>query len=194
MSFMPLPDLILALSVLLLTPGPTNTLMALAGAERGVRGASGLIAVEVCAYLCVAVPLAVAGAGMMAAAPGLVPLVTAAAAAWVLWLAIRMWRSPLPRQTTTLTVTPRRVFLTTLLNPKALIIGIGLLPGPALPLRVAVFAGLICGAALSWISLGALLACRGDAPVSGLSPLLRRSAAVWLGLLSAALAWRAVLA
>ena len=168
---MPLPDLILALSVLLLTPGPTNTLMALAGAERGARAAAGLIPVELCAYLCVVVPLASAGAGLMAALPGLLPVVTAGA-----------------------TVTARRVFVTTLLNPKALIIGLVLLPGPSLPLRAAVFAGLVCCAALAWISLGAVLARRGNSALSGLSPLVRRSAAVWLGLLSAALAFRAVFA
>ena len=92
---MPFPDLIIALTVLLLTPGPTNTLMALAGAERGVRAAAGVIPAELGAYLCVVVPLAVAGAGLMSAVPGLLPLVTAAAAAWVLWLAIRMWRCPM---------------------------------------------------------------------------------------------------
>jgi len=191
---MPLPDLIIALMVLLLTPGPTNTLMALAGAERGVRGASGLIAVETCAYLCVVVPLALAGSAVLAAVPGLLPAVTAAAAAWVLWLAIRLWRSPLAAQDASATVTPRRVFLTTLLNPKALVIGLVLMPGPDLPMRIAVFAGLVCGAATAWIGLGALLVRRGDAAVTGLPPLLRRSAALWLGLLSAALALRAVLA
>ena len=60
-------------------------------------------------------------------------------------------------------------------------------------MRIAVFAGLICGAATAWISLGALLVRRGDAAVTGLPPLLRRGAALWLGLLSAALALRAVL-
>lgn len=191
---MPLPDLIIALMVLLLTPGPTNTLMALAGAERGVRGASGLIAVETCAYLCVVVPLALAGSAVLAAVPGLLPAVTAAAAAWVLWLAIRMWRSPLAAQDASAMVTPRRVFLTTLLNPKALVIGLVLVPGPDQPVRIAVFAGLVCGAATVWIGLGALLVRRGDAAVTGLPPLLRRSAALWLGLLSAALALRAFLA
>jgi len=191
---MPLPDLIMALAVLLLTPGPTNTLMALAGAERGVRAAAGVIPAELGAYLCVVVPLAVAGAGLMSAVPGLLPLVTAAAAAWVLWLAIRMWRCPIPQQDAPATVTPLRVFLTTLLNPKALVIGLVLLPGPLLPLRIAVFSALVCCAALAWISLGAGLARRGSSPLSGLSPLLRRSAALWLGLLSAALAFRAAFA
>lgn len=191
---MPIPDLIIALSVLLLTPGPTNTLMALAGAERGARAAAGFIPAELGAYLCVVVPLALAGAGVMAAVPGLLPVVTAAAAGWVLWLAIRMWRCPVPQQHASATVTPPRVFLTTLLNPKALIIGLVLLPGPSLPLRTAVFSVLVCGAALAWITLGAVLARRGSSPVSGLTPLVRRSAAVWLGLLSAALAFRAVFA
>ncbi len=190
---MPLPDLVIALTVLLLTPGPTNTLMALAGAERGARGASGLIAIETCAYLCVAVPLALAGSGVMVAVPGLLPVVTAAAAAWVLWLAIGMWRSPLAARVGSAAVTPRRIFLTTLLNPKALIIGLVLLPGPDLPLRIAIFATLVCGAAFAWIHLGTLLVRRGDTPVTGLPPLLRRSAALWLGLLSAGLALRAVL-
>ena len=191
---MPFPDLIMALAVLLLTPGPTNTLMALAGAERGARAAAGFIPAELGAYLCVVVPLAVAGAGLMGAVPGLLPLVTAAAAAWVFWLAIRMWRCPIPQQDAPATVTPLRVFLTTLLNPKALIIGLVLLPGPSLPLRIAVFAALVCCAALAWISLGAALSRRGSSPVSGLSPVLRRGAALWLGLLSAALAFRAAFA
>ena len=191
---MPIPDLIIALTVLLLTPGPTNTLMALAGAERGLGHAAGLIPLELAAYLCVAVPLAVAGAGLLTAVPGLLAAVTAVAAGWVLWLAIRMWRCPVAQQDGPATVTPFRVFLTTLLNPKALIIGLVLLPGPSLPLRTAVFAALVCGAALTWIGLGAALARRGASPVTGVSPLWRRSAAVWLGLLSAALAFRAVFA
>ena len=139
---MPLPDLIIALTVLLLSPGPTNTLMALAGAERGARNAAGLIPLELCAYLCVTVPLALAGAGLMTALPGVLPVVTAVAAVWVLWLAIRMWRCPAAQQDGPATVTPFRVFFTTLLNPKALIIGLVLLPGPSLPLRTTVFAPL----------------------------------------------------
>lgn len=191
---MPIVDLILALSVLLLTPGPTNTLMALAGAERGARAAAAFIPVELGAYLCVVIPLALVGAGLLAAIPGLLPVVTAAAAVWVLWLAIRMWQRPMPQKDGPATVTPLRVFLTTLLNPKALIIGLVLLPGPSLPLRAAVFAALVCCAAFAWVSLGAFVARQGTRPVSGLSPLLRRSAAVWLALLSAALVFRAVYA
>ena len=57
---MDLPALTLALLALLLTPGPTNTLMALAGAERGLGGAARLIPAEIAAYLAVTLPLALA--------------------------------------------------------------------------------------------------------------------------------------
>ena len=51
----------IALFVLLLTPGPTNTLIALAGAERGWLGALRLTPVEAAAYALVTLPLAIAG-------------------------------------------------------------------------------------------------------------------------------------
>ncbi|MGC5198806.1 hypothetical protein, partial [Aphanothece microscopica] len=91
---MTLAEMTLALLVLLATPGPTNTLVALAGAERGWRGALRLIPAELAAYLAVTVPLALAGAAAMAAVPGLRGGVTLAAAAWVAWLAVAMWRLP----------------------------------------------------------------------------------------------------
>jgi threonine/homoserine/homoserine lactone efflux protein len=191
---MPIPDLILALAVLLLSPGPTNTLMALAGAERGALRAIPLIAAELTAYLCVVLPLATAGTGLIAAAPGLRPLVTALAAAWVLWLALRMWQIPPAGQDGAATVTRHRIFVTTLLNPKALIIGLVLLPGTPLAPRAAIFAALVVCAAVAWICLGSILARRGTGQAPGLSPLIRRGAAVWLALLSATLAFRAAFA
>jgi threonine/homoserine/homoserine lactone efflux protein len=185
-------ELILGLVVLLFTPGPTNTLMAFAGAERGARRALALIPAELAAYLNVTLPLALVGTGLMGAVPGLLPVVTGAAAVWVAWLALRYWLRPADVQAGAVTVTAMRVFITTLLNPKALIIGLGLLPGTPLGPRVAVFAVLILAAASTWICLGALLAKRGQATARGLSPRFRRAAAVWLGLLSALLAYRAV--
>ena len=191
---MPFAEMVLGIVVLLLTPGPTNTLMALAGAERGVRRAATLIAAELGGYLAVVVPLAVAGAGLIARVPGLVPLVTAVAAAWVLWLAVHMWRQALSAPAGAATVTAMGVFVTTLLNPKGLIIGLVLLPGQPLAWRIVVFAGLVAGAAAVWICLGAALARRGGGQTAGLPPQVRRAGALVLGLLSAALAYRAALA
>ncbi len=187
---MPYLDLSLALGALLLTPGPTNTLMAVAGAERGWRAGLRLIPAEALAYLAITLPLALVGTGLIAAVPGLKPVVTGLAAAWVLLLAVRLWR--LPKGAAQTSVTFARVLVTTLLNPKALIIGLVLLPGGPLAPRAALFAGLIVIAASAWLWLGAVLARRGATPTAGLSPLLRRSAALWLALLSAGLAFRAM--
>jgi threonine/homoserine/homoserine lactone efflux protein len=172
---MTLVEMTLAALVLLATPGPTNTLMALAGADRGLRGALRLIPAELAAYLAVTVPLALAGSTVMAELPGLRSGLTLAAGAWVAWLAVAMWRLPAPGPAQA-GVTARRVFVTTLLNPKALVVGLVLLPGDDLGLRVTVLACAVAGVAAAWGALGARL--------PGQPGVLRRVAASWLGLLA----------
>lgn len=186
---MPLPELALALLALLLTPGPTNTLMAIAGAERGFARSAALIPASAAAYLLVTVPLALAGAEILAAFPALRSVVTIAAAAWVAVLAIRLWKIPSAAADAPAGVTASGVFVTTLLNPKALVIGLVLLPSAtSLAPRVAVLAGLVAVAASGWLLLGSLLSARPSNPASRHLPVLRRAGACWLGLLSAGLA------
>lgn len=179
---MTLTEMTLAAILLLATPGPTNTLVALVGAERGLRGALRLIPAELAAYLAVTLPLAVAGAALMAAVPGLRAGVTLAAAAWVAWLAVAMWR--LPQAGRTGAVGARQVAVTTLLNPKALVVGLVLLPGADLALRAAAFGAAVVLVAVAWAALGAGLPGRRSGP----QRLLRRVAASWLGLLALGLA------
>lgn len=189
---MPLPELTLALLALLLTPGPTNTLMALAGAEGGFRRALRLIPAELAGYMTAVLPLALVGTSVLAAVPPLRPLVTFVAALWVLALAVRMWRLPVaPDDHARKAVTALQVLVTTLLNPKALVIGLALLPSDeALAPRVALFAGLIIVVASLWIGLGRQLVRTG--PQGGLAPWLTRAAAAWLAILSATLAVKAM--
>jgi threonine/homoserine/homoserine lactone efflux protein len=59
------PELALAILALLLTPGPTNSLMLLAGAERGLLRASRLIPAELMGYLTTVVPLALVGQSVL---------------------------------------------------------------------------------------------------------------------------------
>lgn len=172
----------LAAAALLLTPGPTNTLMAIGGTERGWRAAQPLMLFELAAYLLVTLPLALAGQIAIGAVPALKPAITLAAGMWVLWLAIKMWRLPAPGAAAQ--VTGRRIFVTTLLNPKALVFGLVLLPGPALAAKTAIFASLICAVAAIWSAMGACLAGRRDCPARTAAPLARRLAALWLGALS----------
>lgn len=172
---------------LLMTPGPTNTLLAVAGSEAGWRRALRLIPWEMAAYLAVTLPLALAGAQLTGAAPWLRPVISAAAGAWVLVLALRLWWPAAGGQAGG-QIGPQRVFVTTLLNPKALIFGLVLLPGAgtdgALWLRAAVFAGLIAAVAAVWAGIGSCTAGRADCPARQTAPLIRRLAAVWLAVLA----------
>jgi threonine/homoserine/homoserine lactone efflux protein len=187
---MSLLEFSLAVLALLLTPGPTNSLMLLAGAERGLLRASRLIPAELAGYLATVIPLALVGQSVLDAWPGLRTAVALAAAVWVALLALRLWR--LPDVTTGTTVTTRDLFVTTAMNPKALIFGLVLLPSPnQFGGNLGIFAGLVVAVALLWASLGALL--RGG--VFGQPRalfLLRRLASVVLGAMSVLLVVRGV--
>ena len=172
----------LALLVLLSAPGPTNTLLAIAGAERGWRPSLRLIPPVPLGYLATTVPLALFGADLLDAIPMARAFVTLAAAAWVFRLALVTWRMP-REQDGAPVVSARQVLVTTLLNPKALILGLVLLPAPdpsRLGLNLVLLLAEVVAASLLWTALGAVL--RRDANV-GLPTPWRRAASVWLGAL-----------
>ena len=182
-------DLTLAILALLMTPGPTNSLVLLAGAERGLAGALRLVPAELAGYLLTVGPLALFGAAVMAELPMLRMVVTLAAAVWVSALAVRLWRM-LPAGPGRPAVDARALFVTTALNPKALIFGLVLLPSPeGVAGNVALFAGLVGLVALFWAWLGAALGGRGQPRALFL---LRRLASVVLGAMSLVLALRGV--
>jgi len=169
---------ILALWGLLLTPGPTNSLMALAGSQKGLRRAAWLIPVELGAYLIVAIPLAMLGKDGIAS--WLSQAIKLGAAIWILHLALQLWRAATPTGGTA-DITARRLFVTTLLNPKGLIIGLVLLPAathPAFAPHLLILALSVMAAALLWAGLGAGI---------GRVRWLPRIAAGWLALLSGGL-------
>lgn len=181
-------ELSLSLLALLATPGPTNTLLALAGAQ-GVRRPMVLPLVELVAYMSTVVPLAIWGHRWLEAAPQLRLALTVAAGIWVAVLALRLWhQSTRPLASRAPTVTPLQVGITTLLNPKALVFGLVLIPQAGdLGTGLAVFAGLVILVSLGWLRLGAMISGR-------LAPMVNRGGAVWLGLLAAALFSRALTA
>lgn len=180
---MSLTAFLIAILALLLAPGPTNTLMGLAGAQRGIAASLRLIPAELVAYLLVVTPLVYLGHDLLAAAPGLGLAVKLAAAGWVMCLALKLWRLPVDGAAHGL-VTARQIFLTTLLNPKALVFGLVLLPAGGQPeARLAVFAGAIIGVALLWAALGALAGGATGRAGRGMAA-LQRAASVWLGAVS----------
>jgi threonine/homoserine/homoserine lactone efflux protein len=144
-----------AILVLLLTPGPTNTLLAIGAAARGFRRSLPLSLAEASAYLIVVVPLAVIAAGWLAAYPMATAVLKLAAAAWIFYLAVHLW---FPQAENVQAVSFRHVFVTTLLNPKAIVIGLVIMPHGSLveilP-YLGLFTALIAGASLSWLAFGA---------------------------------------
>ncbi|WP_444430788.1 hypothetical protein ACTTAM_07475 [Rhodobacter capsulatus] len=133
----------LAVLALLLAPGPTNTLMAVAGASHGLARVLRLVPAEpggLSAHGCAAG--AGGGAGLMARAPGAALLLKLAAALWVMVLAVRLWCSA-AAGAEGFAIGAGRIFVTTALNPKALIFGLVLLPAPSpaeIAARLLVFA------------------------------------------------------
>lgn len=179
---MPTLSFCLALAALLLTPGPTNTLMALAGAERGFRRALRLAPLEVAAYGLVTVPLALLGETLFAAHGPARFIVTLAAAAWVAFLAVRLWR--LPHGGSAMAEGGSgawKLFTTTLSNPKGLVIGLVLLPSqPNLAAAVSVFFAILLAVSAVWAAIGRTIAASGVAQ----RPAFRRACACWLGVLA----------
>lgn len=154
---MSLPAFALALFLLLLTPGPTNTLLAVAGATSGARRSLPLIGAELAGYLTTVVPLVAFAGPFLERHPAVATAIKLGSAAWVLWLAARLWTRP-PNLAAEAFVTGRRVYLTTVLNPKGLIIGLALIPPvaflQALPFLVALSI-CVAGVAGLWLTLGA---------------------------------------
>lgn len=185
-------ELSLAVLALLLTPGPTNTLMLLAGAERGFGRAMRLIPAELAGYFLTVLPLVLVGAVMIAPYPAVQTVVVLVAGLWVAWLAVRLWR--VPAAEVSVGVGARVLFVTTALNPKALIFGLVLLPSPDhLAVNLALFAGLVVLVAALWAVAGAVLRNRGkDRP--RFLRVFRRLASIWLALVSVTLLLRGVTA
>ncbi len=184
---------VFAVLALLVTPGPTNTLLALGGAAQGPRAALRLLPAELLGYLAAVVPLSLLRLWLdpLQGPAGLVLHV--GAALWVGWLALRIGFGGLRGATgIAAPVTPRLVLGTTLLNPKVLILALILLPLPSAAgwaLHLALFAAAVPLVGLGWTLAGALLGRRGG---GGLW--LRRVAALWLGVLAVMLAQGAITA
>ncbi len=176
---MTIPAFIAAVLALLLTPGPTNTLLAVGGASAGFRRSLPLILAEASGYLLTITPLVTFAGPYLAAHPLAASAIKLCSAVWVLLLAIRLWTTPpATAGTSPSLVTFRQVFITTVLNPKALIFGLVLVPHGTLANVVpwlGLFVILVVSAASIWLSAGAaILYRRRD---SGFPPLLSRIAA-----------------
>ncbi|WP_375450070.1 LysE family translocator [uncultured Devosia sp.] len=152
---------VLAVLALLAVPGPTNTLMAAAGASRGVLGSLPLLAGELGGYF-IAITVWTEIVGAAANTQPLVPAVAKfVAAAFLLWSAWKLWRAAGSADGVQRGITLGRVFATTLINPKGLVFAFAIFPTVGFVGRLSylgVFAGLVVVTAIGWMTLGMVAA------------------------------------
>jgi threonine/homoserine/homoserine lactone efflux protein len=151
----------LAVLALLATPGPTNTLMAASGAQRGIGASLPLLAGELGGYF-IAITIWIELVGAAGASQPLVPvLAKLVAAAFLLWSAWKLWRNAGHADLQQRGITLQRVFLTTLINPKGLVFAFAIFPAVGFLQRLpylAVFTVLVVGTAIGWMALGTIAA------------------------------------
>lgn len=175
---------------LLSVPGPTNSLVATSGAAAGVGRSLKLIPAEVAGYLIAVMVLGLLLRPIMTEIPGLAMVLRGAVGLYLLALAVKLWRQGQqsmdreagPPAAETIRVT--QIFVTTLLNPKAIVFALGIIPFGTrhLPLYLAGFAVLIAIVAAGWIVAGATLG--GTAHRRGQGHVVPRVGAATIGTLA----------
>lgn len=146
---------------LLLTPGPTNTLLAMAGAQQGLRRSWPLIPAEALGYV-----LAISAWGWLLShlldqLPWAVRVLRLLCALYLIRVALRLWRRP-PLQSAD-RLSPAVLLLTTLFNPKAFLFASLIFPAACWQdtgvylAHLGAFLGLLGPIALLWIIVGTLL-------------------------------------
>lgn len=150
---------LLSIAAILLVPGPTNTLMATAGAVGGFRRAVRLIPCEMAGYGISVCSLQTAMSFLPHEVSAAGVWLKCAAAAYLIYLATKLWFATSHGPAAGTTLGPRRIFIATLLNPKGLVFALVAWPlhMATSPLYWATFMGVIMLAACLWTRLGALL-------------------------------------
>lgn len=184
----------LGVGIVLITPGPTNTLLATAGLQQGMGRAVRLAAAEVAGYV-IAIS---AWGGFLAhavhALAWLPSLVRIASCAYVAYLAVRMWRTTLAFDASSQgNIGPRTLFIATLLNPKAILFAGTIFPPAAFAHVVdyvramGIFVAMVLPIGLAWIAFGAALGRGRLVWVSAEG--MQRCASIVLAAFSLTLAW-----
>lgn len=148
---------LLGIALVLGAPGPTNALLAAAGGEGLRRSPLAPIAAVLAGYAVSITVLRLVGAPAIAAVPALGPGLRLVLALYLLFLGCCLWRRP-PSGAPDATLSPRRILVATLLNPKAAIFAFALFPeetaGPALLAWALGFAGVVIAGSAAWFFVG----------------------------------------
>ena len=170
---------LLAVLTILGTPGPTNTLLATAGATAGMRVSLPLLGAELSGYLVAILLIRGVLSPVIASWPVAGTVLKVMVAAYVAWIAVRLWAKP-AHLTTARRVSFPMVFVTTLLNPKAIVFALTVIPltHPSLWMYFVAFSACVLSAGFGWIAIGGAI---GAAAGGARHLLVQRIAAVVLG-------------
>ena len=155
---------IVLIITILLTPGPTNTLLASSGIQTGMKRSLKLIPAEVIGYF-----IAITAWGFLLESvshyvPWLPPLIKLLSATFIIYLAIKLWiTSTKELDLNQPLITSKALFVATLLNPKALLFASAIFPHTAwlnlheYIVHMGIFLALITPIAFLWIAFGSIL-------------------------------------
>ena len=150
---------------ILLTPGPTNTLLASSGIQVGIRKSLRLIPAEAFGYLISITAWGFLIGKVSVHLPLLPTILKLFSASYIIYLAIKLWRTADAEVSFNQpTIRARELFLATLLNPKALLFASAILPTIAWTKldyylsHMSLFLVLIVPIAFFWTFIGSILA------------------------------------
>lgn len=148
---------VLTVLTILGTPGPTNSLLATAGATAGFRHAMPLLAAEAGGYLISILTIGYLLGPVAASYPAIGLTLRLLVGAYLVYVALRLWRHGRAAEAGGhRIVTFGQLFVTTLLNPKALVFALGVMPfgSPQLWIYFAGFLVMLLCAGSAWIAAG----------------------------------------
>ncbi|WP_345891892.1 LysE family translocator [Burkholderia sp. Ap-962] len=151
-------------SLVLIVPGPTNTLLLSAGLKAGIRDTWPLVGAEAAGYV---VAISAWGFFLLTLVAGntwMLSAIKLLSAGFIFFLALKMWsRGPKLREFSSGPVSTRDLFLATLTNPKALLFASTLFPLSAFgsasqfACTIGVFLLVLVPIGIGWACLGGLL-------------------------------------
>jgi len=192
---MQLTATIIVVALTLALPGPTNALLAIAGTSAGLRRSAHLVMAAILGYGLAVVALISVAAPIIEAIPVAGRVLRLAAAAVLIQIALSLWSPPALATRESKPVRWGHVFFTTLLNPKALVLAMFVMPQDAAgalvfrPEAAVLLPFLIAVSALGWIGIGAAL--RSNVANGGASGWIERSGAIILSGFAAVIAYSA---
>ncbi|WP_370680627.1 LysE family translocator [Comamonas sp. GB3 AK4-5] len=153
------------IATILLTPGPTNTLLAAAGIRSGLRSSWQLIPAECLGYLIATTIWGALLQVVVTESPWLVQLIQLASGLYIGKLGWELWvyASLQPGNSQVPAIGRRQLLVATLLNPKAVIFALALFPAQTwmsasnYACVMGGFSLLVVGIGTLWIAFGAVL-------------------------------------